>query len=209
MNSNIGLKKIKEFKRINIYLHWSVILLFLIPLINYKEYLSGLIFETSIVLMVIIHEFGHAIFARFFNYKVNDIIIHALGGNCIIEEPEYRREALFISSGGVILQAATTIIILLIMSVGNVLSIVQKLKYLNSFCVSFIILNILFIIVNLLPIKPLDGHTIWGLLFERKNSVKQNHIPVRKKKRSPSDEEIKRDVDKIMSHINNMGKRNK
>lgn len=140
----------KNIFKINIFTYILLIL----------SLLSGYGREMLIIYFIlIIHEIGHYIFFRYYNIKVNKIVIYPYGGmidnNMLINTNS--KKVLIISLGGIFIQIILYFIIFLLYKIGFVES---------SFYNIFFKYNLYIILFNLIPIYPLDGFKILNSLLE-------------------------------------------
>lgn len=128
----------KKFK-----IHYSFLLLLLF------SFFLGLIKEMFLIIFVLlIHEIGHLLFIILFKNSISNIIIYPFGGVINYElKNDFIYKELLITLGGVLFN----------------LFFYSLFKLLNSELLSNI--NFLFIIVNLIPIHPLDGSRILTLIL--------------------------------------------
>ena len=134
------------------------------------SFLSGY-FEYMFLLLIIIfiHEYGHAIFAKIINFKFEEIVIYPFGGITIYNEDlnvNINKE-LFVLFGGIYFQIIFFILIYLLYKYGyvtnHVFTIIKKI-------------NILLISFNFLPILPLDGGKLLNILLDKIFSYKLSNI---------------------------------
>ncbi|HWZ81804.1 MAG TPA: hypothetical protein VNW47_04230 [Terriglobales bacterium] len=120
------------------------------PLVGLLSYLS----------VILIHEVGHLVAAQRLGCRVESIKLYALFGTTDFETPWTRLDHCVIAWSGVLAQAVVAIPLVAWVSVfgftdiGVVNAILAILGYFSLGIAVF----------NLLPIKPLDGATAWGLL---------------------------------------------
>jgi stage IV sporulation protein FB len=137
-------------------IHWSA------PLgaIVFTGFSLSPILWAGFVLLVLLHELGHAALVRRFGYQVTAVRVHAFGGDCQWSGDPTRAEDAAVAWGGVLAQAvvwvAATVTLLV---VGWPSSAV-----LSALAFTFTSTNARMILFNLLPIPPLDGHRAWPLL---------------------------------------------
>jgi stage IV sporulation protein FB len=111
-------------------------------------------------LLVVLHELGHAALVRHLGYPVVAVRVHAFGGDCQWSGDPTRVEVAVVAWGGVLAQgalwlAATALLFIL----GSPSS-----PLLWTLAVTFTATNARMILLNLLPIPPLDGSKAWPLL---------------------------------------------
>lgn len=145
------------------YLHWSFPLGAVVPCL-----FVGFRAEQSIylcagyILLVAIHELGHAVAARACNLDVLAIEITGFGGMCYTEAPRTIKAALALCSGGLFAQ----LVLFVIASMALVLFGRPPTLFLNCLALTFTLINIILFIGNIVPTKPAigqvtDGYLIW------------------------------------------------
>ena len=123
-------------------------------------------FGLGYVLLIAIHEAGHAAAARQLGLKVFAIYISGAGGECQSEPPQTVRGAFFLWSAGLIAQTA-----LLLGSVFYMQIVGQPTSQLaRCLLLSFTVVNVILLFINLVPEKsggglPTDGYVLWKLLL--------------------------------------------
>lgn len=119
-------------------------------------YLNLIVFTT----LIIAHELGHYLIATALNFKVEKIIIYPYGGLTKINDLINRNisEELLIATAGVIFQYIFYIFITIFYKYGLIRAYTHNL---------YTIYNSQMIFFNLLPIYPLDGGKIIGLLLNK------------------------------------------
>jgi len=134
-----------------IKLHWSLIVGLL--------WVSGLSFLpgawAGYVLVVLLHEMGHAFVARRYGLAVKEIMLHGLGGHCAYVGYPTPWQRAVIASGGVSVQA-----LLLAIFVPLYLLLPPGGANQTAFFSVMVFTNLFLILFNLIPIAPLDGHEI-------------------------------------------------
>jgi stage IV sporulation protein FB len=118
--------------------------------------------------IVLVHELGHSVAATFYSWRIKQVLILPFGGIAEMEEHGNRplKEELAVTLAGplqhVWLGAAGYLLFQLgFMSVGT-----WEL---------FFTFNVMIFLVNLLPIWPLDGGKLMGLLISRYSAFAQAH----------------------------------
>lgn len=110
-------------------------------------------------LVVLVHELGHAAVVRLYGYEVAGIEVNGLGGRCEWAGDPTAKEDAIIASGGVAAQALLFLITVLVLAMTGPLP-----WFLAGIAHVFITINVWMIVVNLLPIPPLDGSRAWPLV---------------------------------------------
>lgn len=148
-----------QIKDIPIYIHWSAP--FGAMCISGLKFLP--LMWLAYLLLILIHELGHAAALKYCRYQVTKVTMDGLGGKCHWIGSATWKETLLISSGGILAQ-------LVVLAVGIAYMIIMSpiplsSDYLLQVLNVATLINILLIAFNLLPIQTLDGDTIWPLLI--------------------------------------------
>lgn len=115
--------------------------------------------------LILIHELGHAIAARFLGLKIYAVKVVGFGGLCNFEPPRRTSHALLVYSGGLIAQFALFLITEVYLGVRGK----PSNEFEKAIVDTFTYINILIFFLNLMPVKRLrlatDGYAIWKLLL--------------------------------------------
>jgi Zn-dependent protease len=139
-----------------VLIHWTALALAII--------VSGFSFRPGawlgVFAVILIHELGHAFAVLKASAAVVAIRMDAMGGCCEWAGRVTRAQRLAIVWGGVLAQILT-------FGIALVASIYLG-QYASAFSADFLHIllqwNLIIIALNLLPVKPLDGHEAWRLL---------------------------------------------
>lgn len=145
-----GYVTLARFRGAPIRLHWSLLLGLV--------FVSGLSFDPGrwlgYVLVVLLHELGHAALAKRYRMQVLEVMLHGMGGHCRYAGAPSPWQRAVIASGGVLAQ-------LVVLAVALPLSYVLVEGWLTAGLFSALVrTNIVLMVVNLIPIAPLDGAEI-------------------------------------------------
>jgi stage IV sporulation protein FB len=111
------------------------------------------------VVVVLVHELGHAACVRFYGHTVTAIEVNGLGGHCEWAGDPTAKEDAVVASGGVVAQG------LLFLGTILVLTMIGPTPwFLGGIERAFTSINLGMIAMNLLPIPPLDGSRAWTLI---------------------------------------------
>lgn len=130
---------------LNIKIHPSLCILLFLSLFG------GLASKLLIfILIIVLHELGHILVARCFNIKCQSLRLTMLGG--MIDLDDYSEKNTFIK---IIINSSGIMVNILLILIFKVI----KLDFMdNTIVVNY---NFLMILINLLPISPLDGYKIF------------------------------------------------
>ena len=149
---------------IDVFLHWSWFIVALYEIQTRGNQYSSTIWNVveylSLFLVVLMHEFGHALACRQVGGQANQIVLWPLGGVAYVAPPQLPGAVLWsIAAGPLVNVVLTPIFVVLYFGAGfsglpaaspNMYALVQSITFINIFLLIF----------NLLPIYPLDGGQI-------------------------------------------------
>lgn len=109
------------------------------------------------LILILAHELGHAWMVRRFGLRATGVLLHGFGGECRYEGAATAREDALIAWGGVMAQGLLLAGALLYGAlagppVGAADAILRD---------TFVQWNVYLIVLNLLPMEPLDGARAW------------------------------------------------
>jgi Zn-dependent protease len=178
----MGHKRLRIFGA-PIYIHWSVLVVVcLLALSAIGSPVFAAIAISSYLGIIAIHECGHAFVAKRLGYQVYSIQIAFLHGRCEYAAPRQEWDGIAIAWGGVLAQLLIAIPVLIL---AGVLGQFEP-SYLGPVVVMLGYLNLMIALVNLAPVRGLDGAIAWRivpLLWTRKRSRSATERAQRKWKR--------------------------
>lgn len=154
-----------EVAGIGIYVHWSfpvagVVLAFMLGDTSPPTMIS---LAVAYTLLVLLHEAGHAVFARRAGCKVHALVITAGGGACFAEMPAKRRDRLLLFSGGLLAQ-----VLLFVATVAALVFAGSPTSQVGgSFALVFTVVNAVIFVANLIPSADNDGAMIARTLLKK------------------------------------------
>jgi Zn-dependent protease len=161
-----GIKLFRLFG-IQVYLHWTW---FLVAIYGYQirrdDYASPIwpaLEYLALFLIVLMHEFGHALACRSVGGRAERIMLWPLGGVAFVQPPQRPGAVLWSLVAGPLVNLIllpVTLVAWILLNPANVhnpdlLEFVQSLAWINGILLAF----------NLLPIYPLDGGQILRALL--------------------------------------------
>jgi Zn-dependent protease len=106
------------------------------------------------------HEFGHALTAKHYDYAVQYIMLHALGGTAVISDridfKTFFKHQFWITLNGPLVNVA----------LAGIFYTIFQLSHFKLFA-SLVAINVVLFIFNLIPVFPMDGGRIFrsGIYF--------------------------------------------
>ena len=164
-----GSFKLGTIAGIDVFLHWTFSLLIIyIVFINYKagqnivQIAWSVLFILCVFATVLLHELGHALTAKKFNIKTNDITLLPIGGIASLEKlPEKPSEELMIAFAGPMVNIALALLLsFFIQYPNNPEEMIAQLSggiNGNNFLLNFYLVNMVLALFNLIPAFPMDG----------------------------------------------------
>jgi hypothetical protein len=138
---------------IEVQLHWSILPVMII--------FGGLKFQPffylSFLVLILVHEIGHALAVKACSLNNHEIILHGLGGACVWYGDATQKQRSIIAWGGILAQLFVFILFLVIPK----LIVLPPYDFLDQIFRAFIRVNLFLIIINLFPYDPLDGVEAW------------------------------------------------
>ena len=151
---------------IDVSLHWSwfVMAVLIIPQMGYFTGPSALIWKSllfvSLFVIVILHEFGHALACRSVGGESRNIILWPLGGVAFVNPPARPGAVLWsIAAGPLVNVVLIPVTVLIYLAVGgwelggNPMSGTD----LQLYCFAVMAMNFMLLVFNMMPVYPLDG----------------------------------------------------
>ena len=132
--------------------------------------LSGYVKNIFVLLIIVlIHEFGHVFFFYLFRYEIESVVIYPFGGVSKVNKRIHERiyKDVLVSLGGILFQIILYFIFLFFYSYNFIV----KSTY-DLFCVY----NMRIILFNILPIIPLDGSKLFFALCTKYFSFKKSYL---------------------------------
>jgi len=157
-------RKIFSVLGVPVYLHASAILA-LFFFIATKGFVFGLFATIAFFLLMFIHELGHAVFVRYYRHELESINLYPLHGSCEYYIDERFLPETLIIAGGLIFQVVVFIIWFSFVTVLELLGSYSLIALIKPLTYIFLTINSITIVINLLPIRGLDGYELWRLLF--------------------------------------------
>jgi Zn-dependent protease len=163
-NLTAGAIPLFRFSGIQVYLHWSWLVVAYFEIINrvnkYQQLRWNVIEYLALFGIVLLHEFGHALACRQVGGQANRIMLWPLGGVAFVQPPPRPGAFLWSIAAGPLVNVVLVPVTvgLYIVAIGAGWSITYP--DLARFLFSIALINVVLLLFNMLPIYPLDGGQI-------------------------------------------------
>jgi Zn-dependent protease len=150
--------------QVDVYLHWSWFLVAIVQIEYLRDRYTTLVWPVfeyaSLFVIVLMHEFGHALACRSVGGKADQIVLWPLGGVAFVDPPQRPGAMLWSIAAGPLVNVALFPLLLVICLTGSSLGWAQDRPDLFQYLVSLCFIDGGLLAFNLLPIYPLDGGQI-------------------------------------------------
>jgi Zn-dependent protease len=140
------------------------------------------------VLVVLAHELGHALLVRFYKLRVVGIDVHGMGGECQWSGAASERQRAVIAWGGVLAQ----LVLLFTTPLWGSRLPQPPHPFFEQLISAFTATNTMIMLVNLIPVAPLDGAMAWRVFRLGDLIPSRNTVALRMRARK-----IKRELDAL------------
>src|SRR5713101_1751808 len=156
-----GSIRLFRFAGVDLFLHWSWFLVATYEIRNRAGTYSSLTWNVleylALFLIVMLHEFGHALACRQVGGTANQIVLWPLGGVAYVNPPPRPSATLWSIVAGPLVNLALLVIVSLLGILNRSLGWAETMPNAHAFLRALWFINLGLLIFNLLPIYPLDG----------------------------------------------------
>ena len=161
------LYEVMEIQGVKVFVHWTVLLIgAVVALGAISEPTTAIPGLLSYYGVILLHEWGHMVFARRKQCVVLSIELYPIWGIARFTEPHSRYDHCVIAWGGIVAQVAVALPIMILSEAFGY----TRFQSLNTILAMFGFFSLFVAAFNLIPAPPLDGAVAWGLvpaLFRR------------------------------------------
>src|SRR5690349_21566965 len=153
-----------RFSGIDVFLHWSWFLVAVYEIQSrtgrYSSVTWNILEYLALFLIVLLHEFGHALACRQVGGRANRIVLWPLGGVAYVDPPPRPGATLWSIAAGPLVNVALVPVILGLGYVSRQAGWYQLAPDLHTLLKRIFLIDIWLLAFNILPIYPLDGGQI-------------------------------------------------
>lgn len=153
-----------RFSGIDVFLHWSWFLVAVYEIQsragNYSSVTWNVIEYLALFLIVMVHEFGHALACRQVGGRANRIVLWPLGGVAYVDPPPRPGATLWSIAAGPLVNVVLAPILYMLLLFGHSAGWPQALPDIYKLVRAVFYIDVYLLIFNILPIYPLDGGQI-------------------------------------------------
>ena len=166
--------KLGSFAGIRVYVHWTFVLLLGWILFSHlgqghdwAEAWGGVAFIIALFGCVLLHEFGHALTAKHYGIRTQDITLLPIGGIARLERmPENPRHELWVTLAGPAVNVVIAGVLFAVLVFAHPASEFLQVRLLKgNFLVRLMWVNVFLGAFNLLPAFPMDGGRVLRALL--------------------------------------------
>lgn len=151
-----------RFGGIDVFLHWSWFVIALVEMNvrsnEYSSFVWNVLEYVTLFAIVLMHEFGHSLACRQVGGKADKIVLWPLGGVAYVAPPPRPGATLWSIAAGPLVNVVLAPILFLLLGLLQPMARPAPDWYLYLRAICYI--NVGLLVLNLLPIYPLDGGQI-------------------------------------------------
>jgi Zn-dependent protease len=149
---------------VDLFLHWSWFLVAAYEVESRKGRYASVIWNVleylALFLIVLMHEFGHALACRQTGGTANQVVLWPLGGVAYVNPPQRPGATLWSIAAGPLVNVALLPILIAVVMMSRSLGWAQAMPDVCQLLRSVLWIDVSLLAFNMLPIYPLDGGQI-------------------------------------------------
>jgi Zn-dependent protease len=153
-----------RFSGIDVFLHWSWFLVAAYEIQTRKGSYSSVTWNVleylALFLIVMVHEFGHALACRQVGGRADRIVLWPLGGVAYVDPPPRPGATLWSIAAGPLVNVVLLPVFYVLVTLGGSSGWAETMPDLYRLLLAVQLINKWLLIFNILPIYPLDGGQI-------------------------------------------------
>jgi Zn-dependent protease/Tfp pilus assembly protein PilF len=152
-----------RFRGVGVFMHWSWLAVAFFEVVYRERHYSSLFWNAAeyltLFVIVLLHEFGHALACRQVGGMVNRIVLWPLGGVALVAPPPRPWPWLWCIAAGPLVNVALAALTVPPVLLARRLGLAEYPDF-NHFLFAVAFINLIVLAFNLLPAYPLDGGQI-------------------------------------------------
>jgi Zn-dependent protease len=164
-----GSVRLFRFAGIDVFLHWSWFLVAAYEISTRARAYSSIIWNIAeylaLFLVVLLHEYGHALACRQVGGTANQIVLWPLGGVAYVDPPPRPGATLWSIAAGPLVNVALLPVLSMLAIASRILGWAGAAPDAYGLLRTLWLMNLVLLVFNLLPIYPLDGGQILRALL--------------------------------------------
>lgn len=164
-----GSIRLFRFANIDVFLHWSWFVFAMFEINaragRYTSIAWNVLEYLALFLIVLIHEFGHALACRQVGGNANRIVLWPLGGVAYVDPPPRPGATLWSIAAGPLVNVVLTPILMLLASISRSAGWAESMPNVATLVRAILFINRALLVFNILPVYPLDGGQILRALL--------------------------------------------
>jgi Zn-dependent protease len=153
-----------RFAGIDVFLHWSWFFVAVYEIGSRTKTYSSITWNVmeylALFLIVMLHEFGHALACRQVGGTANRIVLWPLGGVAYVNPPQRPGATLWSLAAGPLVNVASLVILTPLLILDRSTGWAETIPNAHAFLRTLWVINLVLLVFNLLPVYPLDGGQI-------------------------------------------------
>jgi Zn-dependent protease len=154
---------------VDVFLHWSWFLVAVFEINaragRYSSIIWNVVEYLTLFLIVLLHEYGHALACRQVGGNANQIVLWPLGGVAYVDPPPRPGATLWAIAAGPLVNVALLPVLFLMVTVSGALGWAETVPNLHALLRAILFINGALLAFNILPVYPLDGGQILRALL--------------------------------------------
>lgn len=164
MPSGQGSIRLFRFAGVDVFLHWSWFLVALFEINSragkYSSITWNVLEYLTLFLIVLFHEYGHALACKKVGGKATRIVLWPLGGVAYVDPPPRPGATLWSIAAGPLVNVALLPILFVLFMIVRSMGWAKAKPNAYELVLAVLAINLVLLVFNLLPIYPLDGGQI-------------------------------------------------
>src|SRR5256714_1659931 len=164
-----GSLRLFRFAGIDVFLHWAWFLVAAFEISNRTRNYSSPVWNVleylTLFLIVMVHEFGHALACRQVGGIADRIMLWPLGGVAYVDPPPRPGATLWSIAAGPLVNVALLPVFWILATLSRSLGWPVTMPDVHALLRSIFYIDLVLLIFNMLPIYPLDGGQIFRSLL--------------------------------------------